>query len=424
MSLCTPLILALLAAAPADLDALVERVTPDVVAWRRAIHAHPELGERETRTAALVAERLRELGLEVREGVAVTGVVGVLRGGAAGPDSPVVAWRADMDALPVTEQTGLPYASTRTDEWDGEQVGVMHACGHDMHVAIGLGIASVLASPEVRESLAGTVVFLFQPAEEGMPGPEVHGAERMLAEGALADPRPEAVLGLHVNPLLGVGQVSVIPGGALAAVDRFRIRVKGVQTHGAYPQAGVDPIVTASQIVLALQTIASRNVDTRESVVVSVGKIEAGNRFNIIPGEAELLGTIRTHDEDVRATIHRRMEEIAANVAVAMGATAETEIESITPATVNDPELVERLLPAVRAAVGDARVVPEKPHMGGEDFAFLANEVPGLYFFLGVTDPAEGVPAMVHTPFFAPSEKALPVGVRTGAGLLLELLAP
>ena len=341
--------------------------------------------------------------------------MGVLKGGRPGG---VVAYRADMDGLPVREQTGLPFASTRTDLWKGEEVGVMHACGHDVHVAIGLALASVLASPEVRPNLPGTVLFLFQPAEEGHPDPGSHGAKLMLEEGVFRSPRPGAIFGLHVNPALAVGQVAVNSGGTMAAVDRFRIRVHGVQTHGAYPQEGVDPIVAASHVVLALQTIASRTVDTRDEVVVSVGRIEAGNRFNIIPETAELLGTVRTHDEDVQERVHESLKRIATNTAAALGARAEVEIERICPVTANDPALVEAMLPVLR---GSAQVVPEKPHMGGEDFAWFAREVPGLYYFLGVSDFTKGRPAMIHTPFFSPEESAIEVGLRTSARLVWAL---
>jgi len=399
------------------IDEAVERLYPSVVEIRRHVHAHPELGERELETAALAAAHLRELGLEVREGIGGTGVVGVLRGGRPGP---VVAYRADMDALPITERTGLPYASTRTDTWDDSEVGVMHACGHDLHVAIALGVASILS--ERRAELAGTVLFVFQPAEEGMPTPGPHGAERMLEEGAFEDPRPAAVFGLHVNPNLALGQVSVVPGGAMAAVDRFRVTVHGRQAHGAYPHAGIDPIVAASHVVVALQTIASRNVNTHDTVVVTVGVFDAGNRFNIIPEEARLVGTIRTHDASVRERVHERLREIVAGTAQAHGARAEVEIEGITPVTVNDPDLCARMRRVVAASVGEANLVDEVPHMGGEDFAFFANEVPGVYYFLGVGDDANGAQALLHTPAFVPAEGALAVGMRTSARLLVAYL--
>ncbi|HJP00284.1 MAG TPA: amidohydrolase [Planctomycetota bacterium] len=420
------LLLSLTPAAPAtqeDFAALVDIAVGETleatVAWRRDIHEHPELGEREHRTAALVAEQLERLGLEVRTGIGGTGVVGLLRGGRPGG---VCAWRADMDALPVTEETGLAYASRVTDEWGGEDVGVMHACGHDVHTAVALGVATVLARKEVRSRLPGSVLFLFQPAEEGHPGPGLHGAARMLAEGAFEPVRPQAVFGLHVSPSLPVGSIAAMPGGVMAAVDRLRIEVFGQQSHGAYPEEGIDPIVTASQIVLALQTVVSRSVTTHERVVVTIGKFSAGNRFNIIPASAELLGTVRTHDERVQEQVHERIREIAEGVAEAMGARAVVTIDRITPVTVNDPQLVIGVRATLARVVGAENLKVERPHMGGEDFAFFAREVPGCYFFLGTTDPKAGEPGRIHTPTFAPDEGALAVGLRGAAHVLGDWL--
>jgi amidohydrolase len=325
-----------------------------------------------------------------------------------------------MDALPITERTGLPFASRVTDRWEGAETGVMHACGHDLHVALALGAASVLSDPAVQGQLSGSVLFLFQPAEEGLPDEALHGAARMLAEGVFEERRPAAVLGLHVDALLAVGEVGLVPGGALAAVDRFRIVVRGKQAHAAYPHTGVDPIVVASQIVVALQTIVSRGVDPLEAAVVTVGRLEAGNRFNIIPETAELLGTIRTHDERVQAGVHERLRAIATHVSEGLGARAEVEIRTITPVTWNDQELAARMRPALAAVVGEERVLRPRPHMGGEDFAFFAREVPGLYFFLGVSDPAQGTPALVHTAEFAPEEASLPIGLRCAVAVILE----
>ena len=394
---------------------------PRVTEWRRQIHANPELGEREHETARLVSGLLREWGLEVREGIGGTGVVALLRGGKPGP---VIAWRADMDALPITERTGLPYASRRTDEWQGATVGVMHACGHDVHTAVALGVAHVLSRPEVQAELNGSVLFVFQPAEEGLPGGGLHGAPRMLAEGAFEDPRPEAAFGLHVNPLLAVGQVGLIPKGALASVDRFKITITGKQAHGAYPQAGIDSVLVASHIVTALQSIASRTIDTQDAVVVTVGKIEAGNRFNVIPETATLLGTIRTHDEKVQARVHERLKSIATNVAEGFGATAEAEVITVTPVTYNDPKLMKRMRPSFEASVGAGNLIEERPHMGGEDFAFFAREVPSLYFFLGTSDFSKGTPALIHTPEYAPEEEAFEIGLRAAVGVLTDYLQP
>ena len=416
ISLCV----AAIAGATVDLAPVVERELPRVREMRRAIHARPELGEREHETAKLVAARLRELGLEVREGVAATGVVALLRGGAPGP---TVAWRADMDALPVVEENDLPFKSTRKDVWDGKEVGVMHACGHDVHTAVALGAAAVLAAPEVRATLAGNVLFLFQPAEEGVPEPGLHGAARMLAEGAFADPRPSAIFGLHVSPQVAVGDVTLRPGGALAATDELRITIVGKQTHGAYPEQGVDPIVVASHVVIALMEIPAREVDARETIVLTFGKIEGGNRFNIIPGKVELVGTLRTHDEKIQDAVHARIETVAKSIAEAFRARAEVEIRRHTPVTRNDPELYERMLPSLVAELGKERVGLEKPHMGGEDFALYAREVPGFFYWLGVTDPAVGMRGMVHTPLFVADERCLAVGVRTASRLLVDYLA-
>jgi amidohydrolase len=379
-----------------DLTAAIARQVPRSVEIRRQIHAHPELGEREVETAKLVAARLRELGLTVREGVAKTGVVGVLKGGLPGG---CAVWRADMDALPVTEETGLPFRSTRKDTWDGKDVGVMHACGHDVHTSVALGVAAVLSDPAVRKDLHGTVLFLFQPAEESLPDPGVHGAARMIAEGALDDPKPDAVFGLHCGPHLEVGTIGVRAGGALAAADQIRITIHGKQTHGAQPELGIDPIVVASHIVLALENIPAREVDTRETIVLTFGKIEAGNRFNIIPEKAELLGTLRTHDPKIQERAHVRIREIAEGTAKTFGATAEVEIREFTPVTWNDPALVARMRPALEAAMlGKANVIDDKPVMGAEDFAFYGKRAPGLFFFLGVAPKGKPAPGQLHTP--------------------------
>jgi amidohydrolase len=399
----------------AAIDAAVARVEPKVVQLRRTIHANPELGEREHDTAALAAKELRELGLEVETGIAGTGVVAVLKGGKPGS---VVAWRADMDALPITEATGLSFASTKKDTWEGKEVGVMHACGHDMHTAIALGIARVLADEAVRAELPGTVVFLLQPAEEGMPDPGSHGAPRMIEEGALRDPSPKAIFGLHVDPNLQVGTLAAIPGGAMAASDRVEITIRGKGSHGAYPHLGIDPIVVASHVVLALQTIAARNIDARESVVVTVGQIAAGNRYNVIPETAELIGTVRTHDERVQAQVHMRIAEIVEGVAEAHGATAEVTITRGNPVTVNDPRLFAQMRPVFAELVGDANVIADRPHMGAEDFSYYAREIPGLYYFIGVGNRAKRIGAMTHTPQFVADEGAIEVGLRTGAALL------
>jgi amidohydrolase len=405
--------------AAAEVDRLAAAVMPKVVSWRRDIHQHPELGNRETRTAALVADHLRALGLEVRTGVARTGVVGVLRGGRPGP---VVALRADMDALPVTEQVDLPFASRVRTTWNGQEVGVMHACGHDNHVAILMGAAEVLAG--MRASVPGTVVFLFQPAEEGAPRGEEGGAEVMIREGALDDPRVEAIFGLHVftGPL---GSIGYRAGGFMASGDTFRITVKGRQTHGAQPWRGVDPIVVGSQIVIGLQTIVSRQIElTATPAVISAGIFRSGVRSNIIPDEAYLEGTIRVFDETIRADIHRRVRATAESIAVAGGATAEVEIEPGNPVTFNDPDLTRRMLPTLER-VAPGKVMERPPQTVAEDFSLFQKRIPGLFVFLGVTpeDQDWRTAASNHSPMFFADEAGLPVGVRLLANLALDYLA-
>ncbi len=401
------------------LDEVVRRVTPDMIAKRRTIHQHPELGEREIETSKLVKAHLEALGLEVRSGIAKTGVVATLRGQLPGN---VVAWRADMDALPITEATSLPFASTRKDMWEGKQVGVMHACGHDLHTAIALGLASVLSDPAIKQQLRGSMLFVFQPAEEGVFEPGDHGAKLMMKEHVFEPLRPSAIMGLHVSPQLDVGEVGLVPGGALAAADRLEITVYGKQTHGAYPHEGVDPVLVSSHVIVALQAIAARNVDTRQTVVVSVGQIESGNRHNIIPETAHLVGTIRTHDEHVQTYVHRRVHEIATGVAAALGAKATVTIEKLTPVTYNDKPLMARMRPVFERVFGKAGVVAELPHMGGEDFAFYAREVPGLFYFLGVANAGKNMNSMTHTPTFMADEDALEIGLRSASQLVLTYL--
>jgi amidohydrolase len=402
-------------ALPAAAAAQMDSVMPKVVEWRRDIHANPELGNQEFRTAALVAEHLESLGMEVRTGVAKTGVVGILRGG----DGPVVALRADMDGLPVTEQVDIPFASKVTTEYNGETVGVMHACGHDNHVAILMGVAEILAG--MGDELPGTVVFLFQPAEEGVLDAEEWGAKQMLSEGVFDDPRPDVVFGLHVFPV-PVGVIAVRPKGFLAAADRFVINVKGSQTHGAQPWNGVDPIVAASQIVMGLQTIASRQVDvTAAPSIISVGRIEGGVRNNIIPETVELEGTIRTFDENMRDDIHERIRNTAQQIAASAGASADVEIVKGYPVTSNDSELLARMKPTLARVAGPGLVEPN-PITGAEDFSYFANEVPGLFFGLGVgsDDPALVHPN--HSPRFYADERALPIGVTALTALTLDYM--
>lgn len=398
----------------------VAAVADRVVAWRRDIHANPELSNREFRTSELVAEHLHDLGIEVQTGVAHTGVVGVLEGGKPGP---VIALRADMDALPVTEKTGLPYASKVRGEYQGREVGVMHACGHDNHVAILMGAAEVLAA--VRDELPGTVKFLFQPAEEGPPKGENGGAKMMIEEGALQNPQVDAVVGLHISQSDVVGRASFRSLGMMASAQRFDVEITGSQTHGALPWSGVDPIVTGAQIVNGLQTIASRQVDiTQHPVVVTVGKFEAGVRNNIVPETARLSGTIRTFDPNVRAQVHEKIERIVTQVAQSQGATATVEIDPGVPVTYNHAGLTSQLRPTLEAVYGSDNVSLPPLITGAEDFPFFQEQVPGFFFFIG--GRPNDVPAKMaipnHSPFFYVDESALPLGVHAMSRLAVDYL--
>lgn len=405
-----------------DVAAAAQALQPKVLAWRRDIHQHPELGNREVRTAALVAAHLRKLGLEVRTGIATTGVAAVLRGGKPGPR---IALRADMDALPVTERTGLPFASKATATFRGETVGVMHACGHDAHTAILMGVAEALAG--MRESLPGEVLFVFQPAEEGPPDGEEGGAPQMLAEGLFRDFKPEAIFGLHVFSTLNAGTIGYRSGPAMAASDRFNIVVKGRQTHGSRPWGGIDPIVAAADLIGTAQTIVSRRQNlSKLPVVVSFGAIKGGIRYNIIPDEVELIGTIRTFDEGMREAVFADLRNVAEKIAAAHGATAIAKVPDTrgNPVLVNDPALTARMLPSLQRAVGADNVVQTDLNMGAEDFAYFAREVPALYFFVGATprgqDPLTA--PSNHSPDFFLDESALDVGLRALLQVTLDYL--
>ncbi len=413
-----------LSAAPIErIDDLATAAEAKVIAWRHHLHAHPELSNHEEQTAAYVAEHLRALGLEVQTGVAGHGVVGLLRGGQPGP---VVALRADMDALPVTEQTGLPFASTVTTEYGGKTVGVMHACGHDAHVAILMGAAEVLAG--VREDLAGSVKFIFQPAEEGAWPAPVWGAKQMIQEGVLENPKVDAIFGLHVWSSMASGTLGLRPGPVMASSDFLRVTVRGRQTHAAAPWAGVDPITVSAQIALGLQTVASRQINILETPsVVSIGTIHGGDRNNIIPDEVEMTGTIRTYDPKVRAEYHQRVTRTAERIAESAGASAEVYIGADTgyAATVNDAKLTARMQDVLeRVAGGPDKLVANNLSTGSEDFSFFQQEVPGVFFFLGVTapgqDPANAAPN--HSPRFVVDDAALVTGVRAMAQLAAEFL--
>jgi amidohydrolase len=403
-------------------EASIAAVEQKVIAWRRDIHQHPELGNREFRTAALVAAHLRDLGIEVQTGVAHTGVVGVLRGGRPGP---VVALRADMDALPVTERVDVPFASKVRAEYNGQEVGVMHACGHDTHVAILMGVAEVMAG--MRGELEGTIKFIFQPAEEGAPMGEEGGAELMVKEGVLSNPDVDVAFGLHISSLAPVGQINYTPRGTMASADDFRIRVHGRQTHGAAPWNGTDPIVTAAHIVTALQTIVSRNVDvTQNPAVVTIGQIRGGVRSNIIPEEVELIGTLRALSIEDRQLLHDRVRSVAQHVAAAMGASVEVTIPLTTsyPVTYNDPDLTAAMVPVLAGVAGQDRVVLKPPRTGAEDFSFFAQRVPALFISLG------GRPAHVseadapphHTPDFYVDDSGLQLGVRALTAMSLHYM--
>ena len=404
----------------AEVDRRAAQVQAKVVAWRRDIHAHPELSNRETRTADLVAQHLRSLGIEVRTGVAHTGVIGLLRGGKPGP---VVALRADMDALPVTEEVDVPFASKVRATYNGQDVGVMHACGHDAHTAMLMGVAEVLAG--MRQELPGTVKFIFQPAEEGQPAGETGGAEEMIVEGALDNPKPAAIFGLHVFPYQ-TGEIRYRSGATMASADAFHIIVHGRQTHGAIPWAGIDPVVIASQIVLGLQTIASRQIDiTAAPAIVTVGVINGGVRYNIIPDSVVMIGTIRTFDAAMRRDIHDRVRRTAESIAQSGGASATVTIDTGAAVTYNDPALTEQLLPTLRAVAGSSHVAEAPLITAAEDFSRYQQRIPGVFFFLGITplgtDPAKAAPN--HSPRFYVDEAALPVGVRALAHLAVDYLS-
>lgn len=404
-------------AVAAEVESLATAVDEDVVRWRREIHRYPELGNREFRTATLVTEHLVRLGLDVRTGVAHTGVVGILRGAKPGPR---IALRADMDALPVTERTEVPFASKVTTEFRGQTVGVMHACGHDAHVAILMGVAEALAS--MRDELAGEVMFIFQPAEEGPPEGEDGGARLMIEEGLFDAFKPDAVFGLHVSAGTPSDTISVRPGPLMAAADSFRIVVKGKQAHGSKPWSGVDPVVAAADIIGTAQTLVSRRSDlTRAPVVVTFGAIKGGVRQNIIPDEVEMIGTIRTFEEDMREQVFTGLERIAKSVAAAHGATVETQIPWMEgyPSTHNEPDLTARMRPVLERV---AKVVERPPITGAEDFSYYGRHAPALFFFVGATPPGRDMDSEPsnHSPLFYLDEAALKVGTRALLELVLE----
>ena len=404
-----------------QIDLAARAAEARVIAWRRDFHANPELGNREFRTAGIVAEHLKALGFDtVQTGVAHTGVVGLLVGGLPGP---VVALRADMDALPVAEELDLPFSSKVRTVWNGETVGVMHACGHDAHVAILMGVAEVLAG--LRSGLCGSIKFLFQPAEELPPEGEEGGAKLMVEQGAMDNPRPAAVFGLHVTSRLPVGVIGYRPGPAMASADNLKITIHGRQTHGAMPWLGVDPIVTSAQVILGLQTVVSRQTDlTQEPAVLTIGMIKGGLRENIIPDSVEMRGTIRTFDEGMRDDIHERVTYLAEAISRGSRAGCTVCIRKNYPVTVNDPALTAAMLPSLQRVAGADQVQLVPKVMGSEDFSFFQRVSPGLFFFLGVATDASAAASAApnHSPLFFIDERALVTGVRALAQVACDYL--
>ncbi|TDQ14652.1 amidohydrolase [Algoriphagus boseongensis] len=403
-----------------EIDQKSAAIESKVIEWRRDFHKYPELGNKEFRTAKIVADHLRALGMEVTENVAVTGVVGVLKGGKPGP---MVALRADMDALPVTERNDLPFKSVNTSTYNGQETGVMHACGHDSHVAILMGVAEVLAG--MKNQLEGSVKFIFQPAEEGIyePGVTTFGAKQMVEEGVMED--VDAIFGLHIQSQLETGKIGYRSGPFMAAVDDLNVTITGTQAHGASPWSSVDPIVTSAQAILGLQTILSRSVNiTQNPAVVTVGAIHGGIRHNIIPEKVEMIGTIRTFGDEQQALVHKRITEIITNIAESAGAKADVNIRKLYPSTVNQPELTAQAIPSLQAAIGSENVVIMDPITGAEDFSFFQRAKPGFFMMLGAMKKGED-PAKVpshHTPGFHIEEDGFVLGVKSLSYLVVDYM--
>jgi amidohydrolase len=406
----------------ARIDAAVSKIEPQCIAWRRQLHENPELGNREFNTAKLIAGYLRSLGIDVKEGVAHTGVVGILKGGKPGP---VIALRADMDALPVTERTNVPFASKVKAEYNGQQTGVMHACGHDTHVAMLLSVADILS--KMQSEIAGTIKFIFQPAEEGAPKGEEGGAELMIKEGVLENPKPEVIFGLHINPQIETGTIAYRPGGFYAGVNDMKITVKGKSSHGAYPWNSVDPIVVSAQIINNLQTIISRNLDITENAgVVTIGAINGGNRSNIIPEQVEMLGTIRSLSDVDEKFLIERVKQVAVKTAESAGAVAIVEIpySARYPVTFNNEALTAKMLPSLQRAAGTDHIKIISPKTGAEDFSFFAQKVPGLYFNIGGSPKdkiAKEQPSQ-HTADFYIDESSMQTGIKAFLYLVNDYL--
>jgi amidohydrolase len=404
----------------AKVESLAEQEMSKVIEWRHHIHENPELSNREFKTAEYIAAHLKSLGMEVQTGVAKTGVIGILKGGKPGP---VVALRADIDALPVPERAPIPWASKAIGEYNGAEVPVMHACGHDTHIAILMGTAEVLS--QVKSELRGTVKFIFQPAEEGAPKGEEGGAKLMVKEGALKNPDVEVIFGLHISAGTHIGNINYKPGGTMASANSFEIIIHGKQTHGSAPWGGIDPIVTAAQIINNAQTIVSRNMRlTDEAAVVTFGSIHGGVRSNIIPEEVKLTGTIRALDNDMRDEMFKRLKTIVEHTAASNGATADLVIDEGYPITYNDLELTNKMLPTLKDVMGDDHVNLVPATTGAEDFSFFQREVPGFYFFLGGTplDTPEKDAAPHHTPDFYVDDAGMVYGVKSMSRLVVDYM--
>ena len=404
----------------AKFDQQAREIEGKVIEWRRHFHQYPELSNREVKTAAIVADHLKKLGIEVQTGVAKTGVVGLLKTGKPGP---VIALRADMDALPVTERNSLPYASKEKAIFNDQETGVMHACGHDTHVAILMGVAEILSKN--KSVLKGTVKFIFQPAEEGPPAGEEGGAGLMVREGVLENPKVDVIFGMHIQSISPLGRITYRPAGMMAASDWFTIKVKGKQSHGAAPWMGVDPIAISAQIINGLQTIVSRQTElTKEAAVISVGRINAGIRENIIPEEAVMAGTIRTLDNDMRTKIHEKIKLTATKIAESGGATAEVTIENKTPVTYNDPALTAKAIGSLEKAAGKENVMLINAVTGAEDFAFFQQKVPGFFFFVGAMMPNQdpNVVPSHHTPDFMIDELGMLTGLKAMLNVTLDYM--
>jgi amidohydrolase len=404
----------------ANVDKMAKEIEPKLIEWRRHFHQNPELSNREVKTAAKVAEHLKSLGIEIQTGVAHTGVVGILKGGKPGP---VIALRADMDALPVTERNSLPFASKERTTFNGVETGVMHACGHDTHVSVLMAVAEILSKN--KNELKGTVKFIFQPAEEGPPAGEEGGADLMVKEGVLDNPKVDVIFGMHIQSISPLGRITYRPAGMMAASDWFSIKVKGKQSHGAAPWMGVDPIVVSAQIITGLQTIVSRQSElTKEAVVITVGRMQAGVRENIIPEEAVMAGTIRTLDADMQKKVHEKIRLTATKIAESAGATAEVTIDSKTPITYNDIALTEKMVGSLQKAVGTENVVRINAVTGAEDFAYYQQKIPGFFFFVGAMPSDQNlatVPAH-HTPDFMIDERGMLPGLKAMLQVTLDYM--